>query len=406
MSHDVIDKSFGLPIINAPAHEWVTLVSALNQLTRLSNLVSGVEDKLLVTLDMDLYKKALKLEYLDTRFKDKWILCSGAFHTVRCLGRTIEGSGLDEAWQEADLYSSVTTTQIINGNHHNRALEAHQVTLQVLFDLWIESVVEAHPELHISLQSSVNKLIEACKTCKNVHEAHNTFRLELESMEIEKLLNEYDERRTKDPMYMWTRMYMKQVIVLLQFQRATHTGNWFLYLAALEKICVYFFAYNRLDYAQNIPEYIARMQELETVDPKTWTEFVSGNFTVNTSSSMPFTRIGVDHAMEHQNKVTKGKGGISGITSNPTTLLKFCLTAPELGRFSQEMEHLVTISDKTMNVKHHCLSDAKVAPQEIAIEKLRTVLSKCHIFSSSSNDEDTSNQLTQDVQTHDQRDTF
>jgi len=42
-------------------------------------------------------------------------------------------------------------------------------------------------------------------------------------------------------------MYIKQVTVLLQFQRATRESNWFLYLAALEKLCVYF-AYNWVDY--------------------------------------------------------------------------------------------------------------------------------------------------------------
>ena len=56
----VIDNVFGLPIINAPAHEWATLVTALNQLTKLNELVSGPEAKLVVTLDMDLlYKRAL-----------------------------------------------------------------------------------------------------------------------------------------------------------------------------------------------------------------------------------------------------------------------------------------------------------------------------------------------------------
>ena len=81
----------------------------------------------------------VKLEHIDQQFKNKWVFSPGAFHTVicalRCLGRTIEGSGLDEAWQEADLYSHVTVAQIINGNHHNRAMQAHQITLQALFDL-------------------------------------------------------------------------------------------------------------------------------------------------------------------------------------------------------------------------------------------------------------------------------
>ena len=53
---------------------------------------------------------------------------------LRCLGRTIEDSGLDASWVEAELYGSVTVQHILNGKHHNRAIEAHQITLQVLYD--------------------------------------------------------------------------------------------------------------------------------------------------------------------------------------------------------------------------------------------------------------------------------
>ena len=70
---------------------------------------------------------------------------------LRCLGRTIEGSGLDDAWQEADMYSSVTVSQILNGNHYNRAIEADRVTLQALFDLWLEKFLEDHHTVHDSL---------------------------------------------------------------------------------------------------------------------------------------------------------------------------------------------------------------------------------------------------------------
>ena len=59
-----VDKAFGLPIINAAA-----------QLTRLNELVSGTGHKLVATLDMDLCKRALKLEYIDPQFKNKWVLC-------------------------------------------------------------------------------------------------------------------------------------------------------------------------------------------------------------------------------------------------------------------------------------------------------------------------------------------
>ena len=305
---------------------------------------------------------------------------------LRCLCRTIEGSGLDEAWQEADLYSSITVTQIINGNHHNRALQAHQITLQVLFDLWISAFLDDHPAVCDSLRSAAQELTEACQASNDVITAHQTFAMKLESMNLQKQLIDYDNSCGRDPMYKWARMYMKQVMVLLQFQRATREGNWFLYFSALEKLCVYFFAYNRLDYPQNIPEYTARMHEMATTDPDIWQEFANGDFTVNTSNTVPFTRIAVDQAMEHLNKAAKGQGGISGITSNPNTLLKFCLSGPELARIATETERLTSLSNTTTDhhEKHPCLSKAKVRRQEQSIAQLNMVLAQCDIFKGSS----------------------
>ena len=115
-----------------------------------------------MTLDMDLYKQVFKLEYLDDQYRHKWIFSPGAFHIIlcvlRCLGRTVEGSGLDEAWQEANLYSSVTVSQIINGNHYNRAIDAHQITLQALFDHCMEHFFEENPVIFESLKSSAKAL--------------------------------------------------------------------------------------------------------------------------------------------------------------------------------------------------------------------------------------------------------
>ena len=168
-------------------------------------------------------------------------------------------------------------------------------------------------------------------------------------------------------------MHMTQVMTLLQFQCATCEDNWFLHLAALENLCVYFFAYNRFDYAQNIPEYIARMLEMETTEPELWQEFLKVEFTVNTSNIIPFTHFGIDQAMEHLNKSTKGQVGISGITSCPKTLLKFCLTAPELARLAAETEHMVPVIN-TSTTQHHRLSQSTVSRQERAFKQLKTVL--------------------------------
>ena len=109
------DKAYAMPLINYPAHEWKTLTTSLMQLHKLNTLVTGPESRrpLCVWMDMDLYKRALKLQYLQPElYKDKWIESPGQFHIVLCalrrLGQTIEGSGLDDALVDSDIYSSVT----------------------------------------------------------------------------------------------------------------------------------------------------------------------------------------------------------------------------------------------------------------------------------------------------------
>ena len=174
---------------------------------------------------------------------------------------------------------------------------------------------------------------------------------------------------------------MRHVISLFQFQRATRQGDWFLHLSSLEKLCLFFFAYNRLDHAQNILEYVDHMHQLLTTDPKVWLQFLSNDFKVNISNIIPFTRLVLDHSQEHVNKNLKGQGAVSGITQNPTTLLKFCMCAPELSRIVEETEVMVGISNQN-GTEHHRLNHTAIVRQEQAIAYLSYVLSPCNIYTS------------------------
>ena len=178
-----------------------------------------------------------------------------------------------------------------------------RITLQALFDLWLEKFLEDHHTVCDSLVASVKQLTEACKLKTDVGEAHRAFLMDMESLNIEEQLRQFDASHKSDT------LYMRQVMTLLQFQRAIREGKWHLYLESLEHLCKYFFAYATLDYAQNIPEFIARMDAIKISDPELWQSFNNGEFAVNTSNRIPFTRIGVDQAMEHLNKSTKGQEG-------------------------------------------------------------------------------------------------
>ena len=106
---------------------------------------------------------------------------------------------------------------------------------------------------------------------------------------------------------------------------------------------------------------------------------LNGGFATSTRK-IPFTSIGLDQAQEHANKVIKGEGGIKGITNQPSTLLKYCLAAPELSRISQEFRDMLDLSSSTTD-QHHHLSHAKTEKQKREIQALKAVIGPKHIFS-------------------------
>lgn len=148
----------------------------------------------------------------------------------------------------------------------------------------------------------------------------------------------------------WNRWWLYIIAIL-----TSHQGEWLVFASCdPRKLCPSFFTDDRLDYVRHIPKYLARMQVLEHSHSTLWNSFVQGEFTVNTNNTIPFTRTAVDQAMEPLNKKAEEVGGISGITSAPDTLLKFCLSAPELAHISNEMEQHAGISPVTRTTLH-CL---------------------------------------------------
>ncbi len=70
---EVTDTPHTLPIVNAPAHDWETLVTVLEQVYLLSRLAHPEDsDSIMVRIDIDLFKRALKLENISDEYADKW----------------------------------------------------------------------------------------------------------------------------------------------------------------------------------------------------------------------------------------------------------------------------------------------------------------------------------------------
>ena len=127
------------------------------------------------------------------------------------------------------------------------------------------------------------------------------------------------------------------------------------------------------------------MYELQQSHPNIWQDFKNGEFTI-TKSSGPFTSIGPDQAQEHVNRGHKGDGAISGLTTDPQALLKYCLSSPKLTRLAGETEHMLNIGDPRTR-KHHQHSASTSSRQEDAVMKLKAVVIRSNPFNTNESDE-------------------
>ena len=113
------------------------------------------------------------------------------------------------------------------------------------------------------------------------------------------------------------------------------------------------------------------MTALRVTDPDIHQEFIDGNFAV-IKNQIQFCTIGVDHALEHINRIIKVTGELLGITQNASTRERLFLTAPELSRLAEEA-HKMAGSPTAARKEHHDLSLAVWTRQKENIAKLRNV---------------------------------
>ena len=54
---------------------------------------------------------------------------------LKCLGKYIEGCGLDLLWEISGVYGSATVRQILEGRHIFRRIEVHTITVLAVYTL-------------------------------------------------------------------------------------------------------------------------------------------------------------------------------------------------------------------------------------------------------------------------------
>ena len=93
------------------------------------------------------------------------------------------------------------------------------------------------------------------------------------------------------------------------------------------------------------------MATIEVKHPDVYAGFLKGNFTMR-MDACAFTAMAKEHAHEHKNPTLKGDGSSAGLTENPSSLQRWVVSVPEIGRVIAGLEAPVDKKKKT-NLRHH-----------------------------------------------------
>ena len=101
---------------------------------------------------------------------NNFVIRLGELHVVftafKMLGKIIDGSGLDKAFEEALIYGSNTVEQIKDGHHLYRCFEGHQILYLSLFKKYIVSLIDSHPLIEKGLREGIINTITIIKNQK------------------------------------------------------------------------------------------------------------------------------------------------------------------------------------------------------------------------------------------------
>ena len=368
--HSLTNIALVPPLIRSPPTDYNTLYTGLMRAQNITTCVMGSNSITVVTLDLQLYDMAMKLWVEREDIRKKFLFRPGELHVVfwalASLGDYIEGSGIDQAWVEAGLYSPTTVNKILNGKQLYRSLEAYTITLIVLYKLYFTKFLKTDADDIAFFEKLSNGLTEAFEndTTSNTERHDHLNATVTETIHMFKSRNLFEKleifEKGANNLQKFILNYMKQFGTILQFVRSTRQRDIHLHMESIESLTKYFFVHDHLNYARLLPLYISTMQHTEKEHPEIWNEFLKGNFCI-TKGLSGFTSIAPDHGIEHENRTLKVMGGIVGITQNENALDKFFLIAPELSKLLHEFQTEYSFRCTEKRSEHHEITGGKLA---------------------------------------------
>ncbi|KAL9975370.1 hypothetical protein ACROYT_G012525 [Oculina patagonica] len=366
------------PMINASSTEYSTIYTVMKNAQKVMDSLEQKHN--VITFDLAIYSKAKEIQWrLHEEFKNT-ILRLGGFHValnyLAVIGKMFDESGLYDIMVESGIYGSNAASVLLQGKSYNRGVRAHKIVMEGLLRMQWQSFLLWMEHQGIQADATFSQLVEACQqSVDNSDLRPNSLRLLDSTGPIQELYASFCRQGKKGSklFHFWSN-YIDMVMLLLRLIRAEREGLWSLHLNAVAEMTPYFSVMDRVNYARWLPVYIADMRLLPTLAPEVHQEFENGNHPVS-RSEQPFSQVWTDMAVEQTvNLDSKARGGIIGISRNPSALKRWFLTSHERSAITASTKLMCGIDDSSRIGSHKESGKPRKIRDEIDVQKVVAVI--------------------------------
>ncbi|XP_071817001.1 uncharacterized protein [Apostichopus japonicus] len=340
-----------LPVIPASPTEMSTVYSLLVKSLEICSKLD--QEEVVVVLDEAIYCKAQQVLWKEKEKFSKIVLRLGAFHTtcvmLAVIGKRFRDAGLEDILIESGILASGSMNGVMNGKHYNRATRIFKIVYEALHRLRWQSFLEtqdmvAHAEIKDKVVGQLKLIGSDAKKLQRY----------LTNEDFQKLQDMYTEfcLGHQSEMFSFWSSFLDMMQDVLNFIRATRTGNFKLHLAAIRSMLPWMCAYDRHNYMRYCSVYWLEMMVLPNTYPSVSQQLHSGEFVVQRSRNNKFGQVACDMAIEQTfNKDTKSPGGIIGFSLKSGAVAKWILSSPERAATVAKCRELAGLNDSS--VWHH-----------------------------------------------------
>ena len=332
-----------------------------------------------LVLDHAIYSKALEIlmNPVNEELRKFVVIRMGGFHTkcisLAVIGKRFKDAGLKDLVVESDILGKSSIDRALAGKEYNYAMRVHKAIYAALWRIKIDTiegyVYNEHSQVNVLstfLESHELKALIENPSHENLTNCREVFSPMLQLIEdFDKTIK---DTVTYGPTAAFWQSYLETVQTLLDFHKSIRVGNWDLHLQSMQRMLVWFFAYDRPNYSRHLSYCWSSFLNLHNTYPKLHQEFKKGNFAIRRVHGK-FNKLPPDQVIEQTiNREQKGSGGIKGFSTTEGTVQHWILSSHAISAINADLrETYLTRSHDESKPKD--LGKSRIAFDEEKVQK-------------------------------------